>query len=84
MHKVRQQLCQAAETVHRGLEIRGLDEVFIRIRGVVHCLWRAMKQHGIVIDILVQERRNSAAVKLWRRALRCASRSPQSNQQVFE
>ena len=40
-----------------------LDEVFIRIRGVLHYLWRAVDQHGVVLDILVQERRNGAAAK---------------------
>lgn len=40
-----------------------LDEVFIRIRGVRHYLWRAVDQHGVVLDILVQERRNGAAAK---------------------
>ena len=40
-----------------------LDEVFIRIQGVLHYLWRAVDQHGVVLDILVQERRNGAAAK---------------------
>ena len=40
-----------------------LDEVFIRIRGVLHYLWRAVDQHGVVLDILVQDRRNGAAAK---------------------
>lgn len=47
-----------------------LDEVFIGIRGVLHYLWRAVDQHGIVLDILVQERRNGAAAK------RCFKRPP--------
>jgi hypothetical protein len=37
--------------------------VFIRIRGVLHYLWRAVDQHGVVLDILVQDRRNGAAAK---------------------
>jgi len=40
-----------------------LDEVFIRIRGMLHYLWRAVDQHGVVLDILVQDRRNGAAAK---------------------
>jgi putative transposase len=40
-----------------------LDEVFIRISGVLHYLWRAVDQNGVVPDILVQERRNGAAAK---------------------
>jgi DNA-binding FrmR family transcriptional regulator len=33
-----------------------MDEVFIRIQGVQHYLWRAVDQDGIVLDILVQAR----------------------------
>src|SRR5919206_1667595 len=40
-----------------------LDEVFIRIRGKVHYLWRAVDQDGEVLDILVQSRRNAKAAK---------------------
>jgi putative transposase len=38
-----------------------LDEVFLRINGELHYLWRAVDQHGVVLDILVQGRRNAAA-----------------------
>ena len=40
-----------------------LDEVFIRINGELHYLWRAVDQHGVVLDILVQGRRNGTAAK---------------------
>jgi putative transposase len=46
-----------------------LDEVFIRIRGVLHYLWRAVDQRGVVLDILVQERRDGAAAKRFFRRL---------------
>lgn len=36
------------------------DEVFITINGKTHYLWRAVDQHGVVLDILVQSRRNAA------------------------
>ena len=36
-------------------------EVFIRINGVLHYLGRVVDQHGVVLDILVQDRRNAAA-----------------------
>ncbi len=39
------------------------DEVFIRIRGVQHYLWRAVDQEGVVLDILVQDRRDAKAAK---------------------
>ena len=37
--------------------------MFLRINGVLHCLWRAVDQHGVVLDILVQDRRNGSAAK---------------------
>src|SRR5271157_2038980 len=40
-----------------------LDEVFIRIQGELHYLWRAVDQDGIVLDILVQTRSNAGAAK---------------------
>src|SRR3954467_10256480 len=40
-----------------------LDEVAISIAGQKHWLWRAVDQHGIVLDILVQSRRNANAAK---------------------
>ncbi|WP_415394534.1 IS6 family transposase (plasmid) [Rhodococcus globerulus] len=48
-----------------------LDEVFIRINGRQHYLWRAVDQHGNVLDVLVQSRRNAlAAKKFFRRLLK--------------
>jgi putative transposase len=46
-----------------------LDEVFIRIPGELHYLWRAVDQHGIVLDILVQSRRDAGAAKRFFRRL---------------
>ena len=40
-----------------------LDEVAISIAGRKHWLWRAVDQHGVVLDILVQSRRNAKAAK---------------------
>jgi putative transposase len=40
-----------------------LDEVFLRVNGTLYYLWRAVDQHGVVLDILVQERRNGAAAE---------------------
>jgi hypothetical protein len=40
-----------------------MDEVFIRIQGALHYLWRAVDQDGVVLDILVQERRDARAAK---------------------
>lgn len=46
-----------------------LDEVFIRIQGIQRYLWRAVDQHGVVLDILVQERRDAKAAKRFFRCL---------------
>ena len=40
-----------------------VDEVFIKINGKTHYLWRAVDQDGIVLDILVTRRRNKEAAK---------------------
>ncbi|MBV9777788.1 MAG: DDE-type integrase/transposase/recombinase [Acetobacteraceae bacterium] len=37
--------------------------MFLRINGELHYLWRAVDQHGVVLDILVQDRRSAAAAK---------------------
>src|SRR3712207_4164960 len=46
-----------------------LDEVFLKINGETHYLGRAGDQHGTVLDILVQSRRNKAAAKQFFRKL---------------
>jgi putative transposase len=40
-----------------------LDAVFVRIQGEPHYLWRAVDQNGVVLDILVQARRDAKAAK---------------------
>ena len=46
-----------------------MDEVFVRIRGKLHYLWRAVDQGGNVLDILVQSRRTAKAAKRFFRKL---------------
>src|SRR3954464_7125738 len=47
------------------------DEVFVRIGGKIHYLWRAVDQEGNVLDILVQSRRNAkAARRFFRKSLK--------------
>jgi putative transposase len=46
-----------------------LDEVFVKINGITHYLWRAVDQHGNVLDVLVQSRRNAKAAKRFFRKL---------------
>lgn len=44
--------------------------MFLHINGVLHYLWRAVDQHGVVLDILAQDRRNrSAARRFFKRLL---------------
>ncbi|MFH1764660.1 MAG: IS6 family transposase [Gemmatimonadota bacterium] len=45
------------------------DEVFVKIGGKRHDLWRAVDQDGDVIDILVQRYRNARAAKRFFRRL---------------
>ena len=46
-----------------------LDEIFIKINGKDHYLWRAVDQDGTVLDILVQNRRSKKAAKRFFRKL---------------
>jgi putative transposase len=54
-----------------------LDEVALKIAGVKHWLWRAVDQTGIVLDVLVQRRRDKQAAKrLLRKLLKKQMRPP--------
>ena len=54
-----------------------LDEVFLKINGVTHYLWRAVDQNGVVLDILVQPKRDRfAAMRFFRKLLRATGRRP--------
>jgi putative transposase len=56
-----------ASQIRRRLPAPGdkwhLDEVVISIASKKHWLWRAVDQHGVVLDIPVQSRRNAKAAK---------------------
>jgi putative transposase len=56
-----------ANEIRRRLPAPGdkwhLDEVVISIGGQKHWLWRAVDQNGVVLDILVQSRRDARAAK---------------------
>jgi putative transposase len=70
-----------ANQIRRRLPASGdkwhLDEVAISIAGKRHCLWRAVDQHGVVLDILVQSRRNAKAAKrLLRKLLKKQGAAP--------
>jgi putative transposase len=54
-----------------------MDEVFIKINGKMHYLWRAVDSEGTVLDILVQSRRNRrAAYKFFRKILKRQGYTP--------
>ena len=54
-----------------------LDEVQIKIAGRKHWLWRAVDQDGLVLDVLVQSRRDKRAAKrLLRKLLKKQMRPP--------
>jgi putative transposase len=70
-----------ASRIRRRLPCAGdkwhLDEVVIKIAGVKHWLWRAVDQSGMVLDVLVQRRRDKRAAKrLLRKLLKRPCRSP--------
>jgi putative transposase len=46
-----------------------LDEVFVGINGRLRYLWRAVDQHGNVLDVLVQSRRHAVAARRFFRKL---------------
>lgn len=50
--RIRARVCNFGDKWH-------LDEVVITIKGKRHWLWRAVDQHGYVLDVLVQSRRNT-------------------------
>jgi putative transposase len=48
-----------------------IDEVFVKINGKQHYLWRAVDRDGEVVDVYLQEKRNGAAAKrFFKRLLR--------------
>ena len=58
---------QFANQIRRRLPPAGdkwhLDEVVLESAGVKHWLWRAVDQTGIVLDVLVQRRRDTPAAQ---------------------
>src|ERR1043165_9054033 len=70
-----------ANRIRRRLPCPGdkwhLDEVCLMIGGKKHWLWRAVDQDGIVLDVLVQSRRDKKAAKrLLRKLLKKQGRPP--------
>ena len=69
-NQVRRRPPRAGDEWHR-------DEVVISIAGQKHWLWRAVDQDGLVLDVLVQSRRDKRAAKrLLRKLLKRQGRAP--------
>jgi putative transposase len=69
-NRIRRRLLRAGDKWH-------LDEAAIKIAGVKHRLWRAVDQTGMVLDVLVQSRRDKRAAKrLLRKLLKQQYRAP--------
>jgi len=69
-NRIRRRLPHASDKWH-------LDEVAIKIAGVKHWLWRAVEQTGMMLDVLVQSRRDKRAAKrLLRKLLKRQCRAP--------
>src|SRR3982750_4686862 len=69
-NQIRRRLPRAGDKWH-------LDEVCLMIRGQKHWLWRAVDQDGVVLDVLVQSRRDKQAAKrLLRKLLKRQARVP--------
>ncbi len=60
--KLRQRRPKPGDTWH-------LDEVFLKINGELHYLWRTVDQNGVVLDIRVRDRRNASAAKRFSKQL---------------
>src|SRR6056300_74849 len=63
---------------HRGYgDTFFIDEVFVKINGKQHYLWRAVDQDGEVVDVYLQDKRDGAAAKrFFRRLLRSHGGEP--------
>nr|WP_084698672.1 IS6 family transposase [Roseomonas aerilata] len=67
---IRRRLTRAGDKWH-------LAEVVLKINGLTHWLWRAVDQAGMVLDVLVQRRRDKQAAKrLLRKLLKRQMRPP--------
>ena len=54
-----------------------IDEVFVKINGKQHYLWRAVDQDGEVVDVYLQAKRDGAAAKrFFKRLLRSHGEEP--------
>jgi putative transposase len=56
-----------------------IDEVFVKICGIQHYLWRAVDQDGEIVDVFLQRRRDGKAAKrFFKRLLKTHRQSPRT------
>jgi putative transposase len=64
VNKFGPEFAQRLKKRHQGFgDTYFLDEVFLKIGGKQHCLWRAVDQDGEVVDVYLQARRDAKAAK---------------------
>ena len=64
VYQIRHEICEATSASAPGLRrYFFIDEVFVKIQGKQHYLWRAVDQDGDVVDVFLQHRRNGQAAK---------------------
>ena len=70
--KFGQKYARRLRRTHQGFgDTFFIDEVFVKIQGKQHYLWRAVDQDGEVVDVFIQARRDGKAAKrFFKRLLR--------------
>lgn len=73
----RQSMSQTRAETPRLRDTFYIDEVFVKINGKQHYLWRTVDQDGEVVDVYLQAKRDgNAAKRFFRRLLRSHSSDP--------
>ena len=63
-NKFRSKYARRLKKEHQGYgDIFFIDEVFVKIQGKQHYLWRAVDQDGEVVDVFLQSRRDGRTAK---------------------
>ena len=76
-NKFGRQYAKRLKRRHHGFgDTFSIDEVFVKIQGKQHYLWRAVDQDGEVVDVFLQARRDGKAAKRFFRRLITNRRDP--------
>ena len=78
MYQIRCPVCSRLKRRHQGYgDTFYIDEVFVKINGKQHYLWRAVDQDGDVVDVFLQARRDGVMAKrFFKRLLRSHGSEP--------